>query len=99
MQRVPAERALSQCSGAVGMKERKMNRSLFGTFLFLVLATMVFPPILQGQTIPQSQVQVGTDLDADERAAVAFCGVCAGLGLLIPLVALGVSIGIAVWVY
>src|SRR5687767_13860111 len=77
----------------------KMNRSLGGILFLLLLAGCVYPAFAQAQQVPQPRVQVETDLGEDERAAVAFCGVCAGLGLLIPILLLGASIGIAIWVY
>lgn len=37
--------------------------------------------------------------EVSEEQAKAACGVCAGIGMLVPLIALAISIGIAYWIF
>lgn len=37
--------------------------------------------------------------EVSEEQAKAACGVCAGIGMLVPLIGLAISIGIAWWIY
>jgi len=37
--------------------------------------------------------------EVSEEQAKAACGVCAGIGMLVPLIGLAISIGIAYWIY
>lgn len=47
---------------------------------------------------PVDTTTVGTSEVTEEQAKAA-CGVCAGIGMLVPLIGLAISIGIAWWIY
>jgi len=49
-------------------------------------------------TTTTESTTVSTTTMNEEQAAAA-CGVCAGLGILAPLIGLAISIGIAWWIY
>jgi len=50
-------------------------------------------------TTTTESTTAGSTTTMNEEQAAAACGVCAGLGILAPLIGLAISIGIAWWIY